>query len=116
MLAAGMDGWTVLHSLDLSPWNRGLRTEIDFVIIVPDQGILCVEVKSQESITFDGERWQPASITRSPFKQAADGRYTFYRRLASLRDNLGMCPSCTCVFFPDPGSNYPLICPFSPGN
>jgi Nuclease-related domain len=56
LLAAGPDDWAALHSLDLAPWNRGLRTEIDFVIIIPDAGILCIEVKSHENIYFDGNR------------------------------------------------------------
>ena len=33
LVAAGPDDWVALHSIDLAPWNRGLRTEIDFVII-----------------------------------------------------------------------------------
>jgi hypothetical protein len=45
------------------PWNRGLKeTEIDFVVIVPDTGILCIEVKSHECIAFDGEQWHPPEI------------------------------------------------------
>ena len=84
MLAAGPDDWVALHSLDLAPWNRGLRTEIDFVVIVPDTGVLCVEVKSHDAISFENDQWYPPEIRRSPFKQASDGRHTFYRRLREL--------------------------------
>ena len=84
MLAAGPDDWVALHSLDLAPWNRGLRTEIDFVVIVPDTGLLCVEVKSHDTISFENDQWNPPEIRRSPFKQASDGRHTFYRRLREL--------------------------------
>ena len=35
-LADGPDDWVALHALDLTPWSRGLRTEIDFVVIVVD--------------------------------------------------------------------------------
>jgi Nuclease-related domain/UvrD-like helicase C-terminal domain/Uncharacterized conserved protein (DUF2075) len=100
LLAAGPDDWVALHSLDLAPWNRGLRTEIDFVVMVPDAGILCIEVKSQDNITFDGFRWSPESITRSPFKQAADGRHTFYRRLTKLAPQLKSVPVVHCCIFP----------------
>src|SRR4030095_8634520 len=79
MLAAGPDDWVALHSLDLAPWNRGLRTEIAFVLILRDIGMWCIEVKSQDLIAFDNDRWYPPEIKRSPFKQAADGRHTFYR-------------------------------------
>ena len=80
MLAMGPNDWVALHSLDLTPWNRGLRTEIDFVLIVPDTGLLCIEVKSQETISFENDQWNPPEIKRSPFKQASDGQHTFYRR------------------------------------
>lgn len=100
LLAAGPDDWLVLHSLDLAPWNRGLRTEIDFVVIVPDTGILCVEVKSHENIVFDGQRWYPETISRSPFKQASDGRYTFSRRLRELAPKMQNIPIVHCCVFP----------------
>jgi hypothetical protein len=107
LLAAGPDDWVALHSLDLAPWNRGLRTEIDFVVIVPDTGILCIEVKSQENITFDGVRWSPESISRSPFKQAADGRHTFYRRLTTLAPHLKVVPVVHCCIFPRASFDIP---------
>lgn len=100
LLAAGPDDWVGLHSLDLAPSNRGLRTEIDFVIIAPDTGILCVEVKSHDKIIFDGERWYPATVSRSPFKQASDGRHVFYRRLVELAPQLRRIPVVHCCIFP----------------
>jgi len=100
LLASGPDDWVVLHSLDLAPWNRGLRTEIDFVVIIPDAGIHCVEVKSHEVISFDGLRWHPETISRSPFKQASDGRHTFYRRLAELAPQFKRVPVVHCCIFP----------------
>lgn len=101
MIAAGPTDWTAFHSLDLSPWNRGLRTEIDFVVVVPDTGLLCVEVKSHDTIFFDGERWHPATISRSPFKQAADGSRTFFRRLCDLAPRFRRVPVVYCCIFPN---------------
>jgi hypothetical protein len=101
MLAPGPDDWVALHSLDLAPWNRGLRTEIDFLVIVPDTGILCIEVKSQDKISFENDTWSPPEIKRSPFKQAADGRHTFYRRLRELEPQLRHVPVVHCCIFPN---------------
>jgi len=101
MLAAGPDDWVALHSLDLAPWNRGLRTEIDFLIIVPDTGIVCIEVKSQDAISFENDRWNPTEIKRSPFKQASDGRHTFYRRLHDLEPQFRHVPIVHCCIFPN---------------
>lgn len=100
LLASGPDDLVALHSLDLAPWNRGLRTEIDFVVMFPDTGILCVEVKSHRHIAFDGTRWYPETITRSPFKQAADARFSFQRRLAELAPQFGRVPIVHCCIFP----------------
>jgi len=100
MLAAAPADWVVLHSLDLAPWNRGLRTEVDFVLIVPDTGVLCIEVKSQLDISFDGERWHPPEIKRSPFKQATDARFTFYRRIRELAPRYSSVPVVHCCIFP----------------
>lgn len=100
LIAAGPESWVILHSLDLAPWNRGFRTEIDFVVIVPDTGILCIEVKSHKDIAFDGTRWYPDTITRSPFKQASDGRHTFYRRLGKVAPKFKSFPVVHCCIFP----------------
>jgi hypothetical protein len=101
LLALGPMEWVVLHSLDLAPWNRGLRTEVDFVVVVPDTGILCIEVKSHREISFDGTRWHPSDIRRSPFKQAADGRFTFYRRIRDLIPGFARVPVGHCCIFPE---------------
>jgi hypothetical protein len=99
-LKVAPESWVILHSLDVAPWNRSLRTEIDFVVLVPDAGILCVEVKSHPEISFDGSRWHPPSIIRSPFKQAADGCYAFFRGLSRLDGGLRRIPITHCCFFP----------------
>lgn len=99
MLASGPDDWQAIHSLDLAPWNRGLRTEIDFVVIIPDTGVLCLEVKSHENIEFDGTNWSPPTICKSPFVQATDGRFALYRGLKKvLPDQIRFPIAHGCVF------------------
>src|SRR5262245_50708516 len=100
LLAGGPDDWVVLHALDIAPWNRGLRTEIDFVVLIPDTGILCVEVKSHETIEFENGRWSPPSIKRSPFKQAIDASQTFLRRLRDIAPHFGKVPVVFGCIFP----------------
>ncbi|MBI4695348.1 MAG: NERD domain-containing protein [Gammaproteobacteria bacterium] len=99
MLASGPDGWTALHSLDLTPWNRGLRTEIDFVVLVPDSGVLCLEIKSHEFISFEDDQWIPRTIKRSPFKQAADGRHALFRHLREIAPHFHKIPVVHCCIF-----------------
>ncbi|WP_430293129.1 NERD domain-containing protein [Pseudomonas sp. B1-22] len=92
--------WTVIHSLDLAPSNHNRRTELDFVILIPDVGILCVEVKSHREIGFDGDRWYPESITKSPFRQAQDARFTLRRRLVDRLAAFSQVPVVHCCIFP----------------
>ena len=99
VLAKGPQDWVVLHSLDLAPWNRN-GTEIDFVILMPENGILCIEVKSHEFIDFDGEKWIPSSIKRDPFSQAIDGSQTFYRNMSGNLRGLGYVPVIHICIFP----------------
>ena len=40
------NGWIVLHSLGLARRRTGPYGEIDFVIIVPREGIICLEIKA----------------------------------------------------------------------
>lgn len=108
LLAAGPDDWVALHALDLAPWNKGLRTEVDFIVIAPDAGILCIEVKSHENVGFDGQRWFPDSIKRSPFKQAADGRFALHRSLAEIAPHLKGIPVVHACIFPRSPFELPL--------
>ena len=39
----GADDWTVLHSLGVARREVGPFGEIDFVVIIPGQGIICLE-------------------------------------------------------------------------
>lgn len=92
--------WTVIHSLDLAPSNHNRRTELDFVIVIPDVGILCIEVKSHREIGFDGDHWYPKSITKSPFRQAQDARYVLRRRLVERLAIFSQVPVIHCCVFP----------------
>jgi len=96
-LAKGPADWTALHSLDLAPWDGNRRTEIDFLVIIPDTGIVCVEVKSHKIIEFDGTQWRPPGI-RDPFKQALDAAKGFHRRLRKERQFDRIPVVHLCVF------------------
>ena len=100
LLSNAPDDWVVLHSLDLSPWNRSRRTEIDFLVIIPKTGILCIEVKSHLAITFRDGQWFPPEIRRSPFKQVADARYSFHRRLSEIAHQFKNLPVAHLCIFP----------------
>lgn len=102
-LSDGPADWVILHQLDLAPWNRNRKTEIDFVVIMPRVGILCLEVKSHETIWYDAMGWHfgddPVKA-RGPFKQADDAVKTLARRISAALPHLRYVPIARCILFP----------------
>ncbi len=103
MLARGPDDWIVFHQVDLTSTMRGTvksRREIDFLIVIPKAGIMCIEVKSHEGIHFDGKFWHPSTIKQDPFKQSLNARYALKRHLDSQGQELACIPLGRCCVFP----------------
>lgn len=77
--------WTVIHSLDLPRHVRQISGELDFVILIPGTGILCVEVKAAASVSRREGLWyyghEPKGDPRGPFRQASDGMHSLRQRL-----------------------------------
>lgn len=101
LLSGGPPSWTVIHSLDLAPWRGSRRTEVDFVVIIPDCGILCIEVKSHDRIEYVEDGWQPATLGTGPFKQIQDGVKTLHRRLKSDAPFTSSLPKIGVCIFPN---------------
>lgn len=75
-------GWVVLHSLDLKKHKSKIEGELDMVVLVPGQGVLCIEVKGCDVSRQDGKWIYPYEISlEGPFKQAS-------RSMHSLRTYL----------------------------
>ena len=108
------NGWTVLHSLGLARRRTGPFGEIDFVIIIPCEGILCLEVKGGRVSCEDGiwrtmnRHGNVATLGKSPFMQARESMF-------ALRDSImgrfghgspeSNCPMGFAVVLPD------VVCP-----
>ncbi len=104
------NGWVALHSLGLARRGEGLPYgEIDFVVMVPGKGIVCLEVKGGDVSCQDGvwrtrnHRGETNRLAKSPFMQARDASIALRK---SIRDNFGNAPESECpvgysVVFPD---------------
>jgi hypothetical protein len=97
------DGWTVLHSLAIASHVRQVKGEADFVVIVPDHGVLVIEVKSHKSVERlpDG-RWRLGSqvpTSRGPFQQANEAMQSIKHYLMSREVNLRSVPVIDAVWF-----------------
>jgi thymidine kinase len=77
----GTEDWVAFHSLGLSSSYTGHFGEIDFVIIIPGRGVVCVEVKGGGVSQRDG-LWTSKDrfgvvheLKRSPFAQAKSAMF-----------------------------------------
>jgi hypothetical protein len=120
--------WLVLHGIEWIVRNLAgdaADGEADFLICVPDQGVLVVEVKGG-GVSYDpgsGE-WQSIDAIgvrhriKDPFKQAKNGKYSILAKLhespnwSSLR--LGRLRIGHAAIFPDLDDATPLRTPSSP--
>jgi hypothetical protein len=100
--------WIVLHSLNLKQTGRLPYGEIDFVVLIPGAGVLCIEVKGGFVACKDGI-WTSTDgagsqhlLKRSPFKQAQDGMHEMRRALEEKGvNNLYKVPFGFVVIFTD---------------
>ena len=95
-------GWTVLHSLDLADHVRASQGEADFVVLIPNEGILVIEVKSHKSVRFTEQGWRlgndPEPDRRGPFKQASEALHSI-RKYLDQRGLSKSVPMLSAVIF-----------------
>jgi DNA polymerase III delta prime subunit len=100
----GIDDWVVLHSLDLAQHVRRVSGEADFVVIAPELGILCLEVKACTHMRRDDNGWwygnDPKPDPRGPFRQAAEAMHSIRHRIARARPDLSNIVCWSAVIFP----------------
>lgn len=98
------NGWIVLHSLDLARHVKQVSGEADFVVIVPNQGVVVLEAKSHEFVKLDERGWwlgtSATPETRGPFKQAAQAMHSIRLYMEARMPHLtDQCPFISGVVF-----------------
>lgn len=68
--APDTDGWVVCYSVPVTP-QFGSQREVDFLVIVPDKAVVCVEVKSGSFDVIDGQ-WHERTSSGLVPREAAD--------------------------------------------
>ena len=82
--------WVCLHSLSLARHVKRVYGEIDFVVLIPNEGIFCLEVKSgrvarQEGVWNYTNRYGDVSTsTIGPFRQVRDGMFSLLEAVRKL--------------------------------
>lgn len=106
----GTADWIVLHSLGLARRTTGPYGEIDFVVIVPGKGIICLEVKGGR-VSCEAGVWRTmdrrgnvAALKKSPFFQARDAMFALRKAIVQHFGegaSESRCPVGCGVVFPD---------------
>lgn len=94
--------WIVLHSLNIAAHINNLEGEADFLVIVPERGIVLVEVKAVRSVGRSNGMWQLGAsppTTRSPFDQANEAYRSVEKSLKEMGFELGGIPFDSLVWF-----------------
>jgi len=97
------DGWTVLHSLDTARHVKQVFGEIDFAIIVPHKGVLCLEVKGTAHLKREYGMWyygNSAPDAKGPFKQAAQAMHSIRNYVIRQSPDLKSIVFWSAVAFP----------------
>ncbi|MGE5536948.1 MAG: NERD domain-containing protein [Acidobacteriota bacterium] len=110
-LCKGSENWTVLHSLGFSSARTGQFGEIDFLVLIPGLGMICVEVKGgrvthREGLWYTQARGaaEPEALKRSPFRQAQEGMWKLKHAIESkfgAGSSEARCPIGWIVVLPD---------------
>ena len=109
--------WTVLHSLALSKRGKKPYGEIDFVVIIPDEGIVCMEVKGGGISVRDGvwrseDRFGKTHVIKNPFAQAKESMFglkDYIENRGAANARTRQCPIGYMVIFPS--SECPPLTP-----
>jgi hypothetical protein len=99
-----IDDWVVLHSLDMALHVRRISGEADFVILAPQLGILCIEVKACTRLRRNDQGWwygnDPSPDPRGPFRQASEAMHTIRQHIVKVRPDLSNIVCWSAVVFP----------------
>ena len=102
----GTDGWVVFHGLPIRHHETQVEGEADFVLLVPGEGMLVVEVKSHDRVEVgDDGLWRLGSqdpTRRSPYDQVWDNARSI-KQWIERRAYVTPYPVWQAVWFPSRG-------------
>lgn len=106
--------WIILHSLNIAHHRTNIMGEIDFLVIVPNLGILAIEIKAHSYISVKDGKWymgrsdQRGSI-RSPFVQINQSMFSLKDYIKNNYNPLKDIPIFPLVIFTHTEFTYKSI-------
>lgn len=100
----GTEDWIVLHSVNLAGHRRAAGGEADFVVIVPGEGVVVIEVKGWRSFRLEDGIWyhgrEQKPDKRGPFRQASEAMWSVREFLTRNRPDLARSMYWSACVFP----------------
>lgn len=96
--------WLALHSLNIAHHQTRLMGEIDFLVIIPNLGILAIEIKAHSFIKVSDGLWymgrsDTKGSRRSPFEQVNESMFSLIKYISDNNKNLKKLPIFSLVIF-----------------
>lgn len=93
-------GWVVFHSLDVRKHHTKIESELDMVILVPNLGVLCLEVKGCDVSRSEGKWDYGYKVSlEGPFKQASSAMHALRKYMVEHGPNLSGLLFFSAVIF-----------------
>ena len=100
--SSNTNGWVVLHSLHISRHISKTKGEADFVVLIPNLGIVIIEVKAHQEIKVKQGSWyfgREEVLHESPFKQSETAMYSIRKHLVELNPIFSQIPFLNVCWF-----------------
>ncbi len=95
-------GWVVLHSLHIARHISKTKGEADFVVLIPNVGLVVIEVKAHHEIKVKQGSWyfgKDSAPHESPFKQGETAMYSIRKHLIELNPFFARIPFLNVCWF-----------------
>ena len=105
-----LHGVTILHSLNIADHVRLPESEADFVCLIPNMGILVIEVKGHQTVSFQDGIWKMGKDTptkRGPLQQAKEAMYSIRGFLERNGIPVSKIPMFYIAWFPNTSFETP---------
>lgn len=107
--APGTDDWLALHSFEIAKHDTKTSGEVDLILIIPDAGVLFIEVKgvglSRNSGKWTYDDGRPSDA--GPFVQASTAMHSIRKTLSKLYPESSGLMYFSAVVFPEFDFNLP---------
>ena len=110
--------WVVLHGVTISHPLKKRDEEIDFIVMIPNKGIVIIEAKGALAFSFDGKGVELKGIPdphKNPFDQARTGEHNLRYELEQIELPEKKIPIARLVWLPKVTLNAEELASNRPG-